>query len=102
MPPDLSSGFHGAACAERGWAWADTAPKGIRRITVMKHLKWTALLAGVMILYRLLMGSYDTKILILCSLFPYILFFGPFWIRELKARRRIAVNRKRFDKDMWR
>lgn len=64
--------------------------------------KWLAMLAGVLILFKFIAGGMDAKILILCSLFPYFLFFGPFLFRELRDRKRTREHRKRFDQDMWR
>lgn len=64
--------------------------------------KWLAMLAGALILLKFIAGGMATKILLLCALFPYLLFFGPFLFKELQMKRKAAAHRKRFDKDMWR
>lgn len=64
--------------------------------------KYLALFAAVLTLLKFIGGGMDTKILILCGLFPYFLFFGYFLFTLIRDRKRMAAHRKRFDKDMWR
>lgn len=64
--------------------------------------KWLAFLAGAILLFQFVTGGTSTKILLLCSLFPYFLFFGPFLVGVIKDKNRTRQHKKRFDKDMWR
>lgn len=64
--------------------------------------KWLAALAGVMIVFQFITGGVDTKILLACALFPYLLFFGPMLFQTLRDRKRLAEHRRRFDHDSWR
>jgi len=64
--------------------------------------KWLTLFSGAILLFQFVMGNNNYKLLLLFALFPYFLFFGPFFFQEAKSRIRVAKNRKRFDKDMWR
>jgi hypothetical protein len=64
--------------------------------------KWLAMLAGGMILFRFIFASLLGKLFITLTLFPYLLFFSPMLIGELKNRYRVSKNRKKFDPDQWR
>jgi hypothetical protein len=64
--------------------------------------KWLTLFSGALILFQFILGSYIFKLFLLFALFPYFLFFGPYFVKELITRARISKNRKKFDKDMWR
>jgi hypothetical protein len=64
--------------------------------------KWLTLFSGVLLLIQFVFGSLDYKRFLLFALFPYFLFFGPYFYKELRSKARVAANRKKFDKDMWR
>jgi len=64
--------------------------------------KWLTLLFGGWLLFQFLFGAVVYKRFLLFALFPYFLFFGPYFYKELRSKARVAANRKKFDKDMWR
>ncbi len=64
--------------------------------------KWLAMLAGALLIFQFVFGGTAAKIFILLTMLPYLIFFTPVLISNIRNRRRIAENRKRFDPDMWR
>jgi len=64
--------------------------------------KWLTLFSGALIVFQFVVGTPTYKLFLLFALFPYFLFFGPYFAKELVTRIRISKNRKKFDKDMWR
>jgi hypothetical protein len=60
--------------------------------------KWLALLGGAFIIWQIIGGNI---IIMPLSLIPYVLFFSPLLVKNIRSRIRISQNRKRFDDDMW-
>lgn len=59
-------------------------------------VKWLALLQWLWYLYLIVTGSWMTALLVLASLFNFLLFFGPdLWLRLRKGRRRMAERTER-------
>ena len=63
--------------------------------------KWLAMLAGGMLVLQFLGGDVFTKLYILVLISPYLIFFTPLLVAEIRSRRKIAQNRRRFSDD-WR
>jgi len=64
--------------------------------------KWLTLFSGALLLMQFVLGPATYKLFLLFALFPYFLFFGPYFFTELRTKARIKANRNKFDKDMWR
>ena len=64
--------------------------------------KWLAAIAGAFIAFRFVTGGPSTKILLACSLFPYMLFFGPLLYKNIREHYKLKQHKRRFSKDMWR
>lgn len=64
--------------------------------------KWLAMLAGGLILFKFIFASLLGKLFIALTVFPYLLFFSPMLVSNLKNRYRISKNRKKIDPDSWR
>jgi hypothetical protein len=48
--------------------------------------KWLAFFAGGVFLFQFLTGSMAMKLFLLMVLSPYLLFFGPYLIKELRLK----------------
>ncbi|NBV49804.1 hypothetical protein EBR78_01145 [bacterium] len=64
--------------------------------------KWLTAFSGALLLFQFALGDWDFKRFLLFALFPYFLFFGSYFLQEIRSRLKVAKNRKKFDHDMWR
>lgn len=58
--------------------------------------KWVTLFMGAVLIFQFVMGGMGTKILLLIALCPYMLFFGPMLVSNVRGKWRIRQNRRRF------
>ena len=64
--------------------------------------KWLSLFAGGLLLLQFVSGGGDTRLFLAVTLFPYLLFFGPFLFSTVRRRWAVRRNRRRFNGDDWR
>ncbi len=63
--------------------------------------KWLAFLAAGILLIQFILGDGPTKLFLVVALLPYLSWFGPMLVGNIRAKRQISHNRKRFDSDSW-
>lgn len=71
-------------------------------IVIPVKAKWLSLMMAFMLLLEFISSGSSGRIIILCSLFPYFLFFGPYLGKTMIENYKLRKHKKRFSKDMWR
>ena len=64
--------------------------------------KWLAFLAGGVLLLQFVLGDLTTKLFLVVVMAPYLVFFGPMLVRNIRDMWKRRGRRKRLDDDMWR